>query len=220
MVVIRPGTDAALALGMMHVIVAEGLEDRAFIEEHTVGFEQLAASLGQYTPEWTAEVTGLDAETVRWLARLYATSKPATYRPGRRLDVQAPGRLAGEPGHLLPAGPDRPVRHLRRRARAAASRRHPRRRPGRHHGREAAPARRRTSRATCPRWRGRCGTGGSTSCCCSGRTACRASPTRTGWRPAWTGSARSSATTCSTPRRPAATPTSSCRAPPGWRRSA
>jgi anaerobic selenocysteine-containing dehydrogenase len=78
MLVIRPGTDAALALGMMHVIVQEGLEDRAFLSAHTVGFEQLAASLGQYTPAWTSEVTGLDAETVRWLARLYATAKPAS----------------------------------------------------------------------------------------------------------------------------------------------
>jgi anaerobic selenocysteine-containing dehydrogenase len=78
MLVIRPGTDAALALGMMHVIVQEGLEDRAFIDQHTVGFEQLAASLGQYPPAWTAEVTGLPAETVRWLARLYATAKPAS----------------------------------------------------------------------------------------------------------------------------------------------
>ena len=78
MLVIRPGTDAALALGMMHAIVQEGLEDRAFVDEHTVGFEQLAASLGQYTPAWTAEVTGLDAETVRWLARLYATNRPAS----------------------------------------------------------------------------------------------------------------------------------------------
>lgn len=78
MLVIRPGTDAALALGMMHVVVAEGLEDRAFVDQHTVGFEQLAASLGQHTPDWTAEVTGLDAETVRWLARLYATQKPAS----------------------------------------------------------------------------------------------------------------------------------------------
>jgi anaerobic selenocysteine-containing dehydrogenase len=78
MLVIRPGTDAALALGMLHIIVAEGLEDRAFIEAHTVGYDQLAAALGQYTPEWTAGITGLDVETIRWLARTYATAKPAS----------------------------------------------------------------------------------------------------------------------------------------------
>ncbi|MGE3271852.1 MAG: molybdopterin-dependent oxidoreductase [Chloroflexota bacterium] len=77
MLVIKPGTDGALALGMMHVIVEEGLEDRAFIEAHTVGYEQLAPTLKQYTLEWTASVTGLDVDTIRWLARQYATAKPA-----------------------------------------------------------------------------------------------------------------------------------------------
>jgi anaerobic selenocysteine-containing dehydrogenase len=77
MLVIRPGTDAALALGMLHIIVAEGLEDRAFVEAQTVGFDERAATLGQYTPEWTAGITGLDPETIIWLARLYATDKPA-----------------------------------------------------------------------------------------------------------------------------------------------
>jgi anaerobic selenocysteine-containing dehydrogenase len=75
--VVRPGTDAALALGMMHVILDEGLEDRAFVERHTVGFDRLAESLQRYTPAWAAETTGLDAETIRWLARTYATERPA-----------------------------------------------------------------------------------------------------------------------------------------------
>jgi anaerobic selenocysteine-containing dehydrogenase len=78
MLVIRPGTDAALALGMMHAIVAEGLVDRPFVEAHTVGYDELAASLGEYTPERVAGITGLDAETIRWLAREYATAKPAS----------------------------------------------------------------------------------------------------------------------------------------------
>src|SRR5262249_48943461 len=78
MLVIRPGTDAALALGLMHVIVDEGLQDRDFITAHTVGYDELVASLGQYTPGWTAGITGLDPETIRWLARLYATRKPAS----------------------------------------------------------------------------------------------------------------------------------------------
>jgi anaerobic selenocysteine-containing dehydrogenase len=77
MVVIRPGTDAALALGMLHVIVRENLVDHAFVEAHTVGFDRLAAALDTYTPEWTAGITGIDPETVQWLAHLYATEKPA-----------------------------------------------------------------------------------------------------------------------------------------------
>jgi anaerobic selenocysteine-containing dehydrogenase len=75
---IRPATDAALALGMMHTIVAEGLHDRAFIAQHTVGFEALAAHLAPHTPEWAATVAGVDAETIRAFARRYATTKPAT----------------------------------------------------------------------------------------------------------------------------------------------
>jgi anaerobic selenocysteine-containing dehydrogenase len=74
---IRPGTDAALALGMMHVIVAEGLHDREFVASHTVGFEALAEHLSSHTPEWAADVTGVDADRIRALARRYATTRPA-----------------------------------------------------------------------------------------------------------------------------------------------
>ena len=56
---------------------AKDLVDRAFVEAHTLGFDALAAALDTYTPDWTAGITGVDAETVRWLARLYATQKPA-----------------------------------------------------------------------------------------------------------------------------------------------
>ena len=77
MLIVRPGTDAALALAMMHVILEEGLEDRDFLAAHTLGFEQLAAGLEQFTPAWAAETTGLDEPTIRWLARTYATEKPA-----------------------------------------------------------------------------------------------------------------------------------------------
>ncbi len=76
-IVLRPGTDAALALGMMHVIVNEGLHDRDFIARHTIGFDALAAHLTLHTPEWAAAVTGVAAERIRALARRYATSKPA-----------------------------------------------------------------------------------------------------------------------------------------------
>jgi anaerobic selenocysteine-containing dehydrogenase len=76
-VVIRPGTDAALALGMMHAIVAEGLYDRDFVARHTLGFEALARHLASHTPEWAAAVTGVAADRVRDLARRYATVRPA-----------------------------------------------------------------------------------------------------------------------------------------------
>jgi anaerobic selenocysteine-containing dehydrogenase len=74
---LRPGTDAALALGMMHTIVTEGLHDHEFVTRHTVGFEALAAHLASQTPEWAAQVTGVDADRIRRLARRYATTRPA-----------------------------------------------------------------------------------------------------------------------------------------------
>lgn len=73
--VVRPGTDAALALGMMHVIIGERRYDASFVAEHTVGFEDLAAHVRQFTPEWAAAETGLAAAEIVELARLYAASK-------------------------------------------------------------------------------------------------------------------------------------------------
>jgi anaerobic selenocysteine-containing dehydrogenase len=75
--VIRPGTDAALALALMHVIVAEGLHDATFVARHTIGFEALAAHVRAFSPEWAAAVTGIAAERIVALARRYATTKPA-----------------------------------------------------------------------------------------------------------------------------------------------
>lgn len=74
---IRPGTDAALALALMHVIIAEGLHDRNFVAEHTVGFEALAAHVRAYTPAWAAPITGIAEERIVALARRYATIRPA-----------------------------------------------------------------------------------------------------------------------------------------------
>jgi anaerobic selenocysteine-containing dehydrogenase len=74
---IRPGSDAALALAMAHVIVSEGLVDGEFIAQHTIGYEAYAAHLRAFTPEWGEGETGLAAEHIRRLAREYATSRPA-----------------------------------------------------------------------------------------------------------------------------------------------
>ncbi len=74
---IRPGTDAALALAMMHVIIGEELHDRTFVEQHTLGFDALAAHLVQHSPGWAAEVTGIPAGQIVALARRYARTRPA-----------------------------------------------------------------------------------------------------------------------------------------------
>jgi anaerobic selenocysteine-containing dehydrogenase len=74
---IRPGTDAALALALMHVIVGEGLHDRAFVAGHTVGFDALAAHVRAFTPAWAAGETGLAPDRIAALARRYAATRPA-----------------------------------------------------------------------------------------------------------------------------------------------
>lgn len=79
---IRPGTDGALALAMMNVIIAEDLHDKTFVEKHTYGFEKLVPHVQKYTPEWAEEITWIPAEDIRKLARLFATTKGASIFQG------------------------------------------------------------------------------------------------------------------------------------------
>ncbi len=74
---LRAGTDAAMCLGWLHVILDEGLYDRDFVERWTVGFDALARRVRVYPPERVAEITGVEAELIRRAARMYATSGPA-----------------------------------------------------------------------------------------------------------------------------------------------
>lgn len=69
---IKPGTSIVLHNAMMNVILEEGLEDKAYIQENTENFEELAESLKKYTPEYAAEICGVDAEKIREAGRLYA----------------------------------------------------------------------------------------------------------------------------------------------------
>jgi anaerobic selenocysteine-containing dehydrogenase len=75
-----PGTDAALALGLMNVIVAEGLVDGDYVERYTEGFDQLEGELRAWPPARAAEVTGVPAAEIVALAREYATTRPAAIR--------------------------------------------------------------------------------------------------------------------------------------------
>ena len=70
----KPDTDVALLNAMMHVIVHEGLVDQAFIAERTTGYEALRDNVAGYSPEAMAPLCGIDAATIRYVARLYATS--------------------------------------------------------------------------------------------------------------------------------------------------
>ena len=79
---IRPGTDTALAMGMINVVIAEGLIDKDYIDNYTVGFDELAERAKDYPPEKVARITGIPADDVRKLARDYATTQPSVIRIG------------------------------------------------------------------------------------------------------------------------------------------
>src|SRR5687768_1787056 len=80
-VALLPGTDGALALGMMHVLIKEGLVDRDYIAKHTLGYEALSARvLENYSPEWAARTCGIAVEELVHLAREYGTTRPAAIR--------------------------------------------------------------------------------------------------------------------------------------------
>jgi anaerobic selenocysteine-containing dehydrogenase len=79
---VRPGADAALALGMLNVIINEELYDKGFVEKWTHGFEHLKERVQEYPPEKAAEITWVPAEKIIEAARMYATSKTAILHPG------------------------------------------------------------------------------------------------------------------------------------------
>lgn len=83
---LRPGSDLALALGILNVIINEGLYDRGFVEEWTAGFDELKAHVQEYPPEKVADITWVPAEMIRRAARLYATTKSACIQWGNAID--------------------------------------------------------------------------------------------------------------------------------------
>jgi len=102
--VLRPGTDAALALAMMHVIVREDLHDRAFVERNALGFDELAAHVRAHSPAWAEAITGISAARIEALARRYATTRPAMIViGGSSMYKGANGWQAGRAVACLPA---------------------------------------------------------------------------------------------------------------------
>ena len=83
---LRPGSDLALALGMINSIVTDDLCDKDFVENWTVGFDKLQAHIQKYPPEKVAELTWVQADTIREAARAYATSKPGCIQLGNPID--------------------------------------------------------------------------------------------------------------------------------------
>ena len=101
---IRPGTDAALALALMHVIIGEELYSQDFVAQHTVGFEELAAHVQDYSPTWAADITGIPAAQIVALARRYAATRPSMILVGgSSMHKGANGWQGGRAVACLPA---------------------------------------------------------------------------------------------------------------------
>ena len=86
---IRPGTDGALALGMLNIIINEGLYDKAFVEKWIYGFDDLKKRVQEYPPDRVSSITWIPKEKIIQAARLYAESKPAAIQWGVPVDMNA-----------------------------------------------------------------------------------------------------------------------------------
>jgi anaerobic selenocysteine-containing dehydrogenase len=100
---INPGTDLALALGMIHVILRENLQDQAYIDQFTNGFAELKALAAGYTPERVEGLTGILREEIVQLAREYATTRPAVIRANYGIQRSERGGSAMRAIAALPA---------------------------------------------------------------------------------------------------------------------
>jgi anaerobic selenocysteine-containing dehydrogenase len=99
---INPGTDVALALGLMHVIINENLFDAAYVAQHTFGFDQLRARVQEYSPAQVARWTGISAEDIVKLARQFANTRPAVIRLNYGVQRSENGGMAVRAVCMLP----------------------------------------------------------------------------------------------------------------------
>ncbi len=100
---IRPGTDVALALGLINYIITNDLYDAPYVAAHTSGFEELRARSAEYAPQRVAEITGLGAEEIARLAREYATTSPSVIRLNYGVQRSENGGMAVRAITMLPA---------------------------------------------------------------------------------------------------------------------
>ncbi len=99
---INPGTDVALALAMMHVIINENLYDADYVARHTVGFDELRAKVQEYPPEKVSQWTGISSSDIQKLARDYATIRPAVIRMNYGVQRSENGGMASRTIAMLP----------------------------------------------------------------------------------------------------------------------
>lgn len=98
-----PSTDAALALGMMHIIFRDNLHDQAYLDDYCIGGDELKQRAADYDPAKVAEITGLDVATIEQLAHEYASTQPAVIRINYGLQRHAGGGMAVRTLACLPA---------------------------------------------------------------------------------------------------------------------
>jgi anaerobic selenocysteine-containing dehydrogenase len=99
----RPGTDTALALGLIHIILAEKLQDQDYIDQYTIGIKELTSHVEKYNPEEVSAITGIEKEVIVEFARAYATGTPSLIRVLIGMEHQANGSSAFRAIAMLPA---------------------------------------------------------------------------------------------------------------------
>ena len=92
----RPGTDGAVALGMLNVIINEGIYDKKFVEKWCYGFDELKKRVQEYSPEKVEKISGVPAELLRKAARLYAKNKPSAIQWGEPVDAMPAGSVVAQ----------------------------------------------------------------------------------------------------------------------------
>src|SRR5208283_4223687 len=102
-IALLPGTDAAIALGLMHVLIRDDLVDHDYVSRHTLGFEELCERVSRYGPERVASICGIETAEIESLAQLYATTRPALIRANYGLQRVRGGGMAVRNIACLPA---------------------------------------------------------------------------------------------------------------------
>jgi len=93
---VRPGTDGAIALGMLNVIINEGIYDKEFVEKWCYGFDELKERVQEYTPEKVEEITWVPKDLIIKAARLYANNKPSAIQWGEPVDAMPAGSVVAQ----------------------------------------------------------------------------------------------------------------------------
>jgi len=102
-IAIQPGTDAALALGLLNVVIGMGAEDNEFLRKHTNGWPEYKHRILEYTPEYVSKITRIPAKTIVSLGKRLATTRPSAIRVSNGMQRHSGGGMASRTIHTIPA---------------------------------------------------------------------------------------------------------------------